>query len=86
MLSPRNRPLFQDQAAARPELALGAPKLGIAGAKGWGKPLLDMRADYAKLNGREMAYTYPRLDRTWSLVAEGSAPIAPRGGGWHFFA
>ena len=51
------------------------PILGIAGAKDWPQPLLDMRADYAEINGREMAYDYPRLDHTWSLAAEGARAL-----------
>ena len=52
------------------------PLMGITKSTERANPLLEMRASYAKVNGRDMPYTSPRLDYNWTLVAEGSAPYS----------
>ena len=52
------------------------PLMGMTKIAEWANPLLEMRAAYAKVNGRDMPYTPPRLDYKWTLVAEGSAPYS----------
>ena len=50
--------------------------MGIAKRTDWARPLLDLRTAYQKVNGAPMSYTFPRLDRSWALVAEGPSPYS----------
>ena len=50
------------------------PRMGIIKSADWAQPLLDLRAAYQKVGGAPMRYTFPRLDHTWALAAEGPAP------------
>ena len=43
------------------------PRMGMAGANGWGRPLIDFRDARAKKNGFEPTFTSPRIDRMWEL-------------------
>ena len=52
------------------------PRMGVTGECGWVHPILDLRTAYARVNGHQMTYTSPRLDRTWGLVAEGPSPYS----------
>ena len=52
------------------------PRTGITGGRDWVKPILDLRAAYAKVNGHQTHYTFPRLDYKWDLVAEGPSPYS----------
>ena len=45
--------------------------MGITKSTEWVAPLLEMRASFAKVNGCDMPYAFPRLDYNWTLVAEG---------------
>ena len=50
------------------------PQTGVAGERGWIQPILDLRTAYARVNGHQLGYAFPRLDRAWNLVAEGADP------------
>ena len=38
-------------------------RMGIAGSRDWAQPILELRTAYEKVNGRQMTYAPPRLDR-----------------------
>ena len=50
--------------------------MGIAKSADRIAPLIEMGASFAKVNGRDMPYTFPRLDYNWALFAEGPAPYS----------
>ena len=50
--------------------------MGITKRTDWAQPFLDLRTAYQKVNGTPMSYAFPRLYRSWALVAEGSSPFS----------
>ena len=52
------------------------PRMGITKRTDWIRPLLELRNAYQKVNGAQMSYTFPLLDHTWALVAEGPSPYS----------
>ena len=52
------------------------PRKGIIGTSERAQPLLDVRSAYRKINGMDTPYLFPRLDFTWQLVADGTAPYS----------
>ena len=52
------------------------PRMGITKRTDWIQPLLELRNACQKVNGVPTSYTFPRLDHTWALVAEGATPYS----------
>ena len=48
--------------------------MGLTGATDWIQPIVTLRTSYRIVNGRDMSYTFPRLESKWILVAEGPSP------------
>ena len=52
------------------------PIVGLAGSTQCVQPIIELRSAYRRVDGQDMCYTFPRLDRKWKLAAQGPAPYS----------
>ena len=53
------------------------PRMGMTGCNDWVLPLVEFRAAFAKTNGGDPLFAFPRLNNAWGVDSAEAAPYSP---------